>query len=256
MRIKALLATAVLAMGGFTGNATAQDGGVFLTVYDPVRLETYNVNLGITYLDIIAALDDPDRGASALSFGPDAGLASWIAGAGNTADLVFDVAADGTYSFDPAVVPANQWGAMVTADQAPNPLVGFSGFGAVGQNIASYFGGVLASIAGNNSIAAQGFGPGYWGDVQWNGTIGTQIAGATTGGPLNTPFSLFWLVDQSGLYGSDTDNPTQVIELGSFTVGLDGSLTFTPVIPIPAAGWLLISALGGLIGVARRRRLA
>ena len=254
MRIKALLATAVLAMGGFTGNAMAQDGGVFLTVYDPVRLETYNVNLGITYVDIVAALDDPDLGAAALSFGPDAGLASWIAGAGDVGNLVFDIAADGTYSFDTGVIAANQWGTMVTANQAPNPLVGFSGFTAVGGRIASYFNGALASIASNNGIAAEGFGPGYWADVQWNGTIGTSIAGATTGGALDTPFSFFWLIDEAGLYGSAGANP-QVIELGSFTVGLDGSVTFAPI-PIPAAGWLLISALGGLIGIARRRRMA
>ena len=56
-------------------------------------------------------------------------------------------------------------------------------------------------------------------------------------------------------YNSSAYNPARN---ASYTLNssVNGSFYYTSAVPVPAAGWLLLSGVGGLVGVARRRRRA
>ncbi len=241
MRFKALLAVVALAIG-FTGTATAQvqdgsagEGTLFLTVFDPNRSETYNVSLGTT---ISAYLANP------TGFAADAGLSAWLAGASDLGAILFDVA---VINFNPPQQPAGLFGALVTAGGLPNTPDSFSSVNSLLINMQSYVQGVNASIANTGSIATGG--SGYFQDgFTWNRNIGGQLGGAITGGSIGAAIGLYSILSD----GSDASANTWVVsQVTSLTLNADGSLS---VIPIPAAGWLLLSALAGLVGIARRRK--
>ncbi len=243
MRFKALLAVVALALG-FTGTATAQvqdgsaaDGTLFLTVFDPIRGETYNVDLGTSISDYLAA---------PTGFAADAGLATWLGGASDPGAILFDV---GLVNFgDGSDLAAGTFGALITANGVPDAPADFSFGSTLLQNMQSYVAGINGSIANANSIATSG--AGYFADpFTWNGNVGQALGGTTTGGAIDSAIALYSILATPTGAGQDW----VVEQVTSLVLNGDGSLS---IIPIPAAGWLLLSALAGLVGIARRRRAA
>jgi hypothetical protein len=76
--------------------------------------------------------------------------------------------------------------------------------------------------------------------------------------PIGTPMSFFYAFGTSDLEGDPAKVLTYGNSLGATVVNLanDGKLTFTTPIPLPAAAWLLLSGLAGVIAVGRRRAAA
>jgi hypothetical protein len=70
------------------------------------------------------------------------------------------------------------------------------------------------------------------------------------GTPLGTTLSLF------GFTGNNGTGNIESYLLGSVTVALNGTTTFTGNVPVPPAVWLFGSGLLGLVGISRRRKLA
>ena len=244
MRFKALLAVVALALG-FTGTATAQvqdgfasEGTLFLTVFDPNRSETYNVDLGTTISSFLA---------NPTGFSADAGLSSWLAGASDLGAILFDVA---VINFNASQQPAGLFGALVTANGVPDTPDSFSSVNSLLLNMSTYVQGVNASIANTGSIATGG--SGYFQDgFTWNRNIGGQLGGTITGGTIGSAIQLYSILSD----GSDSSGNTWVVSAvnrAQFVLDAQGNLS---IIPIPAAGWLLLSALAGLVGIARRRKV-
>ena len=87
----------------------------------------------------------------------------------------------------------------------------------------------------------------------------------TTPASVGAPTAFFPIVGTAAAAASVVFLPTFTVDVGeSFTIafnltqpGTSGSFSFaaTPV-PLPAAGWMLLSALGGVAAISRRRKAA
>jgi len=90
---------------------------------------------------------------------------------------------------------------------------------------------------------------------------GTQVAtadNAGTGSGIWREFTASWTAASTGAID------VELLELSTGFAGNDYalddiSLTYTeqgsvPAVPLPAAGWLLIGGIAGLVGLGRRRR--
>ena len=65
--------------------------------------------------------------------------------------------------------------------------------------------------------------------------------------------AFMYLVTSSG---GGAGNTARLYQFGTMTLGADGTLSFVeaaPPIPLPAAGWLLLGGLAGVLGIGRRR---
>jgi hypothetical protein len=130
---------------------------------------------------------------------------------------------------------------------------GYGGFNSAIGNIGIYLqsvNGVNTDYAVNISQifpqAANAFYDNSWGDM-WNGSHGTEA-------PLGNALDFYYV------YLNDALADTTAIHkmLGQWTLAADGTLTYSAAtvgapVPVPAAVWLLGSALVGLVGVARRK---
>jgi hypothetical protein len=118
----------------------------------------------------------------------------------------------------------------------------------------NYVAGVNQSI--NNTGGIDTGGAGYFADgFTWNRNVGQGLGGTITGGSIGTPITLWSILAD----GSDPNGETYIVSaVAELTLSANGSIAIgsAPVVPIPAAGWLLTSAFAGLVGVARRRSAA
>jgi hypothetical protein len=96
---------------------------------------------------------------------------------------------------------------------------------------------------------------GYFGEEQddWFGNASFLATGS-----LDEALAFYHVTNTGALFGGATD-PVQVTrQEGLWTLAANGELRYEvgAVVPVPAAVWLLGSAMIGLVGVSRRRQQA
>lgn len=228
---------------------------------NPVNNRSYARDLGLTSRTFVDALEGGTLGSLAFSFGPDAALNGFLA-ANTGKDIRFLVmAVHNPSGFDPMTGAGHNIGFVTTsavdaatvAAQQPQGIPGFQVSGAEVE-YRGFVGGVnlktdgspVGNTAANLSAVFQP-GEGGFHDLNFGRD---QTFGFNTEGGLGTAVDFFFIS------ADDTDNSFSVAPalLGKWTLSVDGNLAFAPV-PVPAAAWLMGSAVAGLAGIARRRRV-
>ncbi len=86
--------------------------------------------------------------------------------------------------------------------------------------------------------------------AQYPSTI-DQLVLQSTFTSVGSSLTPLWYVQYENAFNSTTDEPVLNSAVGSFSVGLDGTIAISQV-PVPAAAWLFIS---GIIGLTSFKRL-
>ncbi len=266
----ALGAQAALAFDGPSTGGSGQNGNLVLTVFDEVKgnslvqvLQNPAVGDGtINYTEFTPAAVTPNTGLN-LTFNVD--LSFFTSNGSSLSNLKYTIFAGDAQG----VVNASggQQGVFFTAAQGV-PFTGasqittnlISTMNTQYQNIASTFGAAALSGTGTN------FGAGYFGAITgggaWGETFGNAlpVSGAAA---LNTSLGFYYSTKVSAT--SSTPAPTIAFAnangLASWNLSSAGLLTYaiagaTSEVPLPAAVWLLLSGIGGLGVVGRRRTVA
>ena len=89
----------------------------------------------------------------------------------------------------------------------------------------------------------------------WGSNFNGQMGALNNGLGLGDPMELVVLGITTGFFGIQPSDPVQFASIFSsdFTLTDTGLFTNASVVPVPAAVWLMGSALIGLVGVSRRR---
>lgn len=243
----------------FTGANPAfpgPDGGngeALLSVFDNVAGKSYGLDLGVRYDDLVsgAAFNGQSIAVDLSVFGGALSSVQWMVTNSSGSYLNADASAA---TFDKygvmltTQVGLNRTPVGQTADQWANQIGSFQleTTNAAASKLALNSG----AVSQNGSASAPNAGDAHYiGGTDWGTYFNSQtgINGlAAVGGTLKLTLMGFTDVDGTSPFTKD---------LG--TVTLTGStLTFNqaaPTVPVPAAAWLMGSALLGLGGVSRRR---
>jgi hypothetical protein len=233
------------------------NGEALLTVFDSVAQKSYALDLGVRYDDLVsgAAFNGQTIAVDLSVFG------------GNTSNLQWHVAvASGHYvNQDFTEEQFDKYGFGITTNASQTRSV--AGLTPEQQstlisNVMTEFQIGAASVLqmnigapSANTAVAEGTanGPKYVGGALWGTYFDSKLSGDSLGVLGET--QAFWAY---GFAGAASDSNPTVRNLGSLTLTSTG-LTFNsaaPAVPVPAAAWLLGSALLGLAGVGRSRRKA
>lgn len=270
MKMKALVAVTALALGAqaqaainYDGsyNATTGDGSgeLFLSVIDRANQKSYTLDLGVTAATFIAS----DSASYSLTYAADANLTTFLATA-SLSNVSWNLAAANNLT----EITTNMFGYLSTA---PTTLVanantpqGITGISGSLSQLAQYADAVNATLTGQttnygintstvtlNPLANEYHDTGSWGDM-WNGSHSTE-------GGLDDSMA-FYLVALDFDADPEAGNVSRVQTFsGEWKLASNGALTYAtatvtpPAVPVPAAVWLLGSALIGMVGVARRK---
>lgn len=236
MKSKLKLVVAAVAMVvADQASAAYANGELMLTVWDKVGAKSYTRDLGIN-LDAVIA--NPSAFSLNLDLSTDANYAGFLGlPAGSASAATWSIVAARGAS---APLPT-QWGILAThpagtvwssASTVPATMMTYEG---VVNNQSINFNPALVSEVRTDPQAGYA-GLSSWGDDMAGGLL---IAGAI--GSLDLTLNHF-----------DAQFNSIVTQMGSVSLSSNGFLTTAPV-PVPAAAWLLGSALIGMAGMARRR---
>ncbi len=228
------------------------NGELILSVFDPVTQNSYTQDLGVTFNQVRAGVDltialDP---AYLAVFGGSYGNVQYSVMAGSNRNYT-----DDTYSTE-ALTDAGVIYSMTAGQTAWTTGVGQDNISALGQVLGQfpfYAAGVGfdTNAAENPGYSVAAGGQGYAGGGQWVGYVEANLNRDTSG--VNGEEMELWL---KGYTQNDGFGPSLDLLLGTATLNLAGGTGSIHIssVPVPAAVWLLGSALVGLGGVARRRR--
>jgi hypothetical protein len=261
MKMKALAAVTLMAIGaqaqaaissdtGYSPGAGSGAGELFLSVVDRGAAQpmSYALDLNITAAQFMAN----DAPGYTLTFAPDARLITLLNNPGGTVRWNM-AAAYNNYGDN-----YDDLGYLTTAPSAPianvNTLTGWAGLSDALMRIDNYTNSINAEIGANNSLLVTSASSNAYHDLYWGDTWHTS--GHSTEGGLGDSLGFYWVASNYSVDGDGSSS--RVVEfLGTWTLATDGTLTYSvapaSVIPVPAAVWLLGSALVGLVGVARRK---
>ncbi len=242
-------------IGYNAGDQTVGNGEAVFVAYDDVAGTSYVQDLGVRYNDLVSgsAFNDQSWSLDLSVFSTSVQEnVRWtvLAGSGQYFNDDFTDAQYTTYglitTFDSNVTPV--------AFAAQSSLIADGhGIALSGIEISSSM--YSGTIADNTSVTESvAFGPKYVGGHTMAGLVTTNTAldaeGAIAGETMN-----LWRYGYADIYG-ETALATL---LGSITLSgstLKLNAADAPQVPVPAAAWLLGSALVGLGGIARRRNKA
>jgi len=222
-------------------------GELFFTVWDATNQVSYTRDLGISILDFLA---NPNQG---ITRAPDPLYNSTFGGV-NPSTLVYSVGAfnyrneDFPCCFGMVISSSNPVEQVTLPDvTALATALSVGGFYVVGANAND--GGDPQDFASNRSSVSHSGDAGYWGGENWNGNIGNTVP-FTTGAAVGTSIAFYaLLLDEDGFAVNTTAFSSM------WTLAADGTLTYgAGAVPLPAAFWLLLCALGSVVGHSRRSR--
>jgi hypothetical protein len=263
MKLKAIAAALALLAGGQAYAAPISDDGMgvggagvlsgtgagnwFLTVLDTVRNQGFVLNLGRNVLNDVTSPTNWSITNTALT--------GWLAG-GTASNMLWNVSGLSNTDDDFAA-PFPNIGYLTTNNNAARTNFNGDGFDntlGMSSNVGNYLAQVNGDLGSSDSaifVPADGFA--YPGNpTVWGGTLGGGLPydNRTTIGNSQFVNYVFNLGEPGG---GPTPESTKL--LGSIEVLANGQVNFTATaVPVPAAVWLLGSALLGMVGVSRRRR--
>lgn len=267
MKISKAVSTALLAVaaiGASAGSFAATDPtsgqtDLFVAVWNPSTSTSYVQDLGVSYSTLGSSFN---TAGYSNSWTVDGGALASTLGAGTYQYQLF--AADyftssGTYQGNTAYLSL-VGGASIPKTISDGELVN----GAIGPNgsitnyIKAYMPGTSVVGTGSSYWALSPNGPGYTDSFSMNSLV--NLGGTSVGSPLNLIYYVAGSNNgdtaSSMVTGSAAGSSSNrgVFNLNSAT----GQLTYsvassTPTVPLPPAGWLLISGMLGLVAVSRRR---
>jgi hypothetical protein len=259
MKFKALFIASAIAMSGAanaaidgpTSTGASVNSDLVLFVYDTVKDLSYVQNLNVNYKDIIAL-----NGSFTGSYNLDAAALN-IFSTSSSSNLVWGMASTGLDYTDadgstlglvltannPAVTPTPvDLSAIAAANGKFNDL-------AVAANLFTAIGTANAADASGAAASQLSAGVNHFYDH-----IGLAV-GFTNSANVSAAQNL-WFVHSSADYDvaapSLASANTWALNLGDLSHATLSSAPVAPV-PLPAAAWLMFSALMGLGGIARRR---
>jgi len=258
MKVKAKLAAAI-AMALTAGVASAApiaDDGIFFSAWDSVNQTSIVVNLN---LGVDAFRANPTA-AYSLSGDGLAGLQSWLSTAniGAVQWTVMGVNDDGT---GPDIPPSLNYGGVTTSPNIETTYPDWGSFGgldAAVTGVPTFLDTVnrIANVAGTGLEAANFYATTGAGAYTFSGQYTLGFESRSSVGSTVGFYNFFANPDNSFFEGGYSDLG------GEWTLAFAGNqaaLTYSagaPVVPLPAAVWLLGSGLLGLVGIARRKAAA
>lgn len=238
---------------GTSPDYTIGNGELLLSIFDPVTQSSYVQDLGVTFEQV--------RGGYSGTITLDPVHIAVFGGDYSNVQYSIMAASNKLYTPDYSAEISTQAGIIYSLVQGQNHVLSDANSNTSGINNAwasweqVKFGSGFDTNPDENpgfSVTNGGIGyidaPGYW-TSKWNGEWGRDLSG------VNGETVELWLKGwtQDDGYGDPLDLLLSTATL-NLSAGL-GSLTIaSSAIPVPAAAWLLGSALVGLGGVARRRR--
>jgi hypothetical protein len=268
-KLKTLVAGIALAFSAGAANAALLDGGkdnvvgdgeLFVSVHNYTKGLTYHRDLGVTVSVFLASADDTQSFFSLF-----AGDTNWTGflGSVDAGDTVrFNVAGNKNAANSSAGVGDTL---LFTSNAALPSIPTTAAFGNAQQSILTHVNGMNVDygepVADN--LAQAGINKSAFGDNAALNGYHLENWGATpTGTTFNTEADFgidlaMWAfsIEQIGTGRNATFNPLSELLAGVWKLSADG-LSYTAPVPVPAAVWLMGSALLGLVGVGARRNRA
>ncbi len=258
-QVKALVVAMALAAGSANAaidTATSGNGELYFTIWDSTSQKAYTKDLGIKMNDF-----QPGHGSETFSLVGDTFWTGFLSTA-NLATTLWMVGANdstgGSVAGGPRYLSTSD--NLTTATNQPNSNL--SQFAASDSFLlaANAFG-THPTQANGSSLTAAADGNSYPGGV-FNMDTWTNKAKFSAAGDTNSSLNFFALTTSSTnpvgkatitqFQGAPSQVATWDINVGTNTLSFNG-VQPEIVTPIPAAAWLLGSALLGLVGVGRRQ---
>ena len=276
MKLKALVAVTAMAIAAQANaaidTASTGNGELFLTVWDNAAKVSYtrdlgtNMNAFLVPAGSVAGLHVD--GTVNTQFAADANWNTFIGllGASGTSNLQWNVGAMdsvGAASAGGSRYLTTSNNTVAQLKTTSNSLLnGFAIADGILTGANAYGTHVTSGLAGDGSaVNVVADGSAYaetWYGNDWHG----KAVGWTTTTTVDSSLNFFFLTTSSTA-GLSKLNATQYGYTGTdstfknatFTLSSTGNLSYDvpPAVPVPAAVWLLGSALVGLVGVARRK---
>jgi hypothetical protein len=247
MKMKALAAVVAIAAAGSANAAIDMqgtgNGELFFSIRDNTNLTSYVLDMNVsmdTWTDVSQSWAADATLTSYLSTG--SGNYSWAVMGG---DSTGGGAANGIRMLSTAA-------AGMAATWATEKNGGMLGYANIDT---SYLVGVNAVLGTTGTSAAFVTGDaGYFSTARdtWDNNSPMNAASAGLGGTQ----SFYYATNSGSVTAFATKNQTISVteQLGTWTLATNGDLNYgVSAVPVPAAVWLLGSALVGLVGVSRRR---
>lgn len=253
---------AVAAIGASAGSFAATDPttgqtDLFVAVWNPTTSTSFVEDLGTPYSALGSTFNTAGYNTS---WNVDSGSLASALGSGTYQYQVF--AAD--YFTSPSTYQGNTaylslvGGASIPTTISDGELVNnaIGNNGSITTYLQAYLPGSTTSYTGSGSSywATTPSGPGVADSFQMNSL--TNLGGTSAGSPLNLIYYVAGAPDAASSQVTGTAVGSSSSR-GVFNLSSAGLLTYSvasaSTVPLPAAGWLLISGLLGLVAVSRRR---